>query len=163
MQLNRLTDYAVIVLSYLARTPRTDGGDNLAGDFVLASSAQIAEETAIPSPTVAKLLKMLSKSDLVTSQRGIAGGYFLSRKPTEISVAEIIRAVEGPIALTACVDGNEGDCSSESFCAMRGNWDQVNRAVTDALESVSLVEMRPMFPNLSASLGQLPQTSETIS
>jgi FeS assembly SUF system regulator len=148
MQLNRLTDYAVIVLSYLAREPRTDGGDNMAGDFVLASSAQIAEETAVPSPTVAKLLKMLCRSGLVTSQRGIAGGYFLSRSPLDISVAEIIRAVEGPIALTACVDGNEGDCSSEAFCSMRGNWDQVNRAVTEALERVSLVEMRPMFPEI---------------
>ena len=146
MQLNRLTDYAVIVLSYLAKEPRTDGADTLAGEFILASSAQIAEDTAIPTPTVAKLLKMLSKADLVTSQRGIAGGYFLSRSPLEITVAEIIRAVEGPIALTACVDGNEGDCSAEAFCTMRGNWDQVNRAVTEALEKVSLVEMRPMFP-----------------
>jgi FeS assembly SUF system regulator len=148
MQLNRLTDYAVIILSYLAREPRSDGKDIVADGYVLASSAQIADDTAVPAPTVAKILKMLGKADLLVSQRGITGGYRLARPAAEISVADIIMAIEGPIALTACVDGNEGDCSSEAFCSMKGNWDQVNKAVRGALEKVTLPEMMPMFPQL---------------
>jgi len=86
------------------------------------------------------------------SHRGAAGGYSLTRAAEGISIAEIISAVDGPIALTACVDGAEGHCDVESLCPMRGNWDKVNRAVRRALEEVTLADMStvPAFPPLTA-------------
>src|SRR3546814_13810948 len=80
-------------------------------------------------------------SDLVTSQRGASGGYVLSAAPDNITVAQIIQAMEGPIALTACVDGATDCCGAEAYCPMRGNWNRVNDAFRQALSSVSLAEM----------------------
>ncbi len=136
-RLNRLTDYAVVVMGQIAGHP--DG---------VMNATQIAIETAVPPPTVAKLMTMLARSGLVTSQRGVAGGYALSRPAGDISVAEIIATVEGPIALTACVDGAEHRCDIETLCPMCGNWNKVNRAIQQALEQVTLADMLPgqVFP-----------------
>ena len=131
-KLNRLTDYAVVVMSQMSRSPDE-----------LWTAPHIAQDTGVPLPTVAKLLNALAHSELITSHRGAAGGYTLNRPAQAISVAEIIQALEGPIALTACVDGASGGCDVESFCPMRGNWDKVNRAIHGALSRVSLAEMAP--------------------
>ena len=133
-RLNRLTDYAVVVMTQMALR----GGET-------RSAQQISEDTGVPLPTVAKLLNLLGRAKLVTSQRGAAGGYTLSTEPEEISVAQIIQALEGPIALTACVDGAADTCDAESFCPMRGNWNKVNGAIREALTSVSLADMM-IFP-----------------
>ena len=99
---------------------------------------------------------MLAHGKIIASQRGVAGGYTLSRDPKAITVADIITAMEGPIALTACVDGAVGGCDVEALCAMRGNWDKVNRAIRAALSAVTLQEMLStpsafeMFPPLAA-------------
>ena len=129
-RLNRLTDYAVVVMSQMS----------LRGEE-LRSAQQISDDTAVPLPTVSKLLNLLGRAGLVTAQRGAAGGYTLSRSPEQISVAQIIQALEGPIALTACVDGAAESCDVESLCPMRGNWNKVNAAIQDALTSVSLADM----------------------
>src|SRR3546814_17505309 len=76
--------------------------------------------TALPAPTVSKILKMLAKGGLVESRRGVNGGYVLTRRPEDISAAEIIAALDGPVALTACVDGAVGDCNVESLCPQIG-------------------------------------------
>ncbi len=131
-KLNRLTDYAVVVMSQLTRSK---------GE--LCTAPNIAQETGIPLPTVAKLLNALAHAELITSHRGAAGGDPLNRPAEAISVAEIIQALEGPIALTACVDGAVGGCEVESFCLMRGNWDKVNKAIRGALSQVSLADMLP--------------------
>ncbi len=131
-RLNRLTDYAVVVMSRMSRAPDE-----------LYTAPHIAQETGVPLPTVAKLLNALSHSRLIASHRGAAGGYTLNRPAETISVAEIIQALEGPIALTACVDGASGGCDVESFCPMRGNWDKVNKAIHEALSGVSLADMMP--------------------
>ncbi|MFC4351607.1 SUF system Fe-S cluster assembly regulator [Fodinicurvata halophila] len=133
-RLNRLTDYAVVVLAQMARNRDT-----------VRTAPHIAEETGVPVPTVAKVLNALARDGLIVSQRGAAGGYRLGRSPEEITVAEIIEALEGPIALTACVDGQVGHCESESMCPMRGNWDQVNGAIRTALNGVRLSDMTPNF------------------
>ena len=133
-RLNRLTDYAVVVMSQMALR-----------DGETRSAQQISDDTGVPLPTVAKLLNLLGRAKLVASQRGAAGGYTLSAEPEEITVAQIIQAMEGPIALTACVDGAADSCDSESFCPMRGNWNKVNGAIRQALTSVSLAEMM-LFP-----------------
>ncbi|WP_207481504.1 SUF system Fe-S cluster assembly regulator [Arenibaculum pallidiluteum] len=137
-KLSKLTDYAVVVLSDMAR--RSDA---------VQTVPQLAERTGLPAPTVAKLMKLLTPAGLAVSHRGAQGGYVLARGATDISVAEIIAAVEGPIALTACVEGSDQACNAERMCPMRGNWERVNGAVRDALERVSLAEMMS-FPDFMA-------------
>jgi len=93
-----------------------------------------------------KILKVLAREGLLTSQRGTKGGYTLARSPECISVAEIIRALEGPIALTECTDRVYGDCGLERLCPTRGNWHKINQAIRDALEKVTLAEMVQPIP-----------------
>lgn len=129
-RLNRLTDYAVVVMSQMRMH-----------DSTLRSAQQIARDTSVPLPTVAKVLNVLTREGLVESHRGAAGGYALSRPAADITVAEIIQALEGPIALTACVDTASGCCDVESLCPMRGTWNKVNDAIRQALSQVSLAEL----------------------
>lgn len=134
LRLNRITDYAVVVLSQMAREPGR-----------LVTAPQLAQDTAVPLPTVSKLLKDLAKEGVLASHRGVHGGYALAAAPEAVTMLQIIRALEGPVSLTACVDGAEGDCNVESLCPMRGNWDRVNRAIRDALSGVTLAEMAISF------------------
>mgnify|MGYP000415734101 CR=1 FL=1 len=144
-RLNRLTDYAVVVMSQMALR----GGET-------RSAQQISDDTGVPLPTVSKLLNLLGRAKLVTSQRGASGGYTLGSEPEEITVAQIIQAMEGPIALTACVDGATDSCDAEAFCPMRGNWNKVNGAIRQALTSVTLADMMAFPPafELSPRLGE---------
>jgi FeS assembly SUF system regulator len=130
LRLSKLTDYAVVVL---VRLSGMDG---------VQTSPGIAASTGIPEPTVAKVLKILAGGDLVTSQRGARGGYRLNRPLSDIPVADVIAAIDGPIALTACVDGSVTECESVGLCAMRGRWDPVNDAIQTALSSITLAEMQ---------------------
>jgi FeS assembly SUF system regulator len=130
MKLSRMTDYGVVVLSQMAQ-------DRPA----VATAPSLAEATGLPAPSVSKLLKAFARAGLVSSQRGHYGGYKLARSPDEINVAEIIAALEGPVALTACVDGAEGRCGVELSCPIRGRWDTVNTAIRLALEGISLSEL----------------------
>ncbi len=130
IRLNALTDYAVVILAQMTLDPAK-----------LVTASQLAEETAVPAPTVAKVLKELVREGVLISHRGVKGGYVLACKPEDITVLQIIRALEGPVALTSCVDGSQHDCDVESLCPMRGNWEQVNTAVRSALGSVTLADM----------------------
>ena len=129
-RLNRLTDYAVVVLTQMAKRPGA-----------LTSAQQIADCGQLPLPTVAKLLNSLARAGIVASHRGATGGYSLGRSTGEITVADIVQALEGPIALTACVEGAPDPCGVSSLCPMAGNWNKVNAAIRDALASVSLADM----------------------
>jgi len=133
-RLSKLTDYAVVVLVRLAR----DAGPG-AAPTALQTSPGISCATGIPEPTVAKVLKAMAGKGLVSSLRGARGGYRLSRSLASIAVAEVIEAIDGPIALTACVDG--GDCESQCLCPMRGRWDPVNAAIRTALGAITLADM----------------------
>lgn len=128
-RINKLTDYAVVVLVDMARNGR------------VRAAQQIACDTGVPLPTVAKIMKALVRGSLVVSHRGAAGGYGLARPAEEISVADMIQALEGPIALTACVEAGEDACGLERLCPMRGHWTAVNGKVEDALRTVTLAEM----------------------
>ena len=141
-RLNRLTDYAVVVMSQMAQR-----------DGETRSAQQISEDTGVPLPTVSKLLNLLGHAKLVVSQRGASGGYTLSGPPEAITVAQIIQAMEGPIALTACVDGAVESCDSESFCPMRGNWNKVNGAIRAALSEVKLADMMALPPAFGLPAG----------
>jgi len=128
LRLSRLTDYAVVAL---VRLGARDG---------VETSPGIAAAIGIPEPTISKVLKALANYGLVTSQRGAHGGYRLSRALSEIAVADVIVAIDGPIALTSCVDGAVG-CESQSLCPVAGRWDPVNDAIRDALTNITLADM----------------------
>lgn len=130
IKLSKLTDYAVVVLGRMAE----EGGE-------LQTASGLAVKTALPEPTVAKVLKLLAKGNLIASTRGVNGGYKLSQSPAEISMASVILAMEGPVMLTACVEGGEGCCSHSTSCSMKGKWNPVNTAMRQALENVSLAQM----------------------
>ncbi|MGO1117710.1 SUF system Fe-S cluster assembly regulator [Rhodovibrionaceae bacterium A322] len=138
-RLNRLTDYAVVVMAQMAQ--QSDR---------LRPTVQIAEGTGVPLPTVSKLMNTLAHAGLVESHRGANGGYRITRPADQILVSEIIQAIEGPIALTACVDGADDACSSQSFCPMSGNWNKVNQAIEEALQTVTLKDMTPSFMDFTA-------------
>ncbi len=153
LRLSKLTDYAVVVLVRL----ESSGG--------VTTSPWLAQETGIPEPTVAKVLKALAAAGLVVSQRGARGGYRLARPLEEIPVARVITAIDGPISLTACVDGAVGGCEAQGQCPVRGRWDPVNDAIRSALTRITLAEMRlepmpskfaPKIPPSSFNVDQLP-------
>jgi FeS assembly SUF system regulator len=129
LRVSKLTDYAVVILVRLADF---DGVQTAPG---------IASGTGIPEPTVAKVLKALAGDDLVASQRGAKGGYRLNRSLAAISIADVIAAIDGPIALTACVE-SASFCEAQGTCPMRGRWDPVNEAISKALSSIMLADMR---------------------
>ncbi len=113
------------------------------------SAHALAERSHLELPTVSKVLKLLVKMNLVDSYRGASGGYSLERAAQNISVAEIIAAIEGPIAMTEC-SVEEGLCAQEAICSLRGNWQRISFAVAKAMEGVSLAEMaKPLKPTAS--------------
>ena len=128
-KVNKLTDYAMVVLIDLACADAR------------RSAHQLSDHTGIPLPTVAKLMKSLNKAGLVASSRGATGGYALGRTPQLITVADVIQAVEGPIALTACADTSDEPCDMQRSCVVQGKWNRVNQAVRAALTEVTLAEM----------------------
>lgn len=129
LKLSRLTDYAVVVMAQVAR----HSGAPLA-------SAEIAAQVNLPQPTVSKTLKMLVKAGLVVSSRGAHGGYRLAKPASRITAAEIIAAIEGPVAMTECslVDG---DCEHVATCGIADNWQRVSLAMRALLESVTLAHL----------------------
>jgi len=140
LRLSKLTDYAVVVLVRLAQA---DAALAHAGQVAgMQTSPGIAAATGIPEPTVAKVLKILTGGGLVASQRGARGGYRLLRPLGSIPIADVIAAIDGPIALTACVEGSTGGCESKSLCPVRGRWDPVNTAIREALSAITLADMQ---------------------
>ena len=129
LRLSKLTDYATVILSRMAGKK----------DSVHAAT-EIANTTGIALPTVCKLLKILARAEVLVSIRGAKGGYRLSRSPDRISVADVICALEGPIALTECGISND-NCQQSSQCEIRGNWSVINNVIRNALESVSVADL----------------------
>ena len=134
LRLSKLTDYAVVVLLRL-------------GEGAVRTTPALAAVTGVPEPTVAKVLKFLTVADLVASTRGARGGYRLARRLDEMSVADVIAAIDGPIALTACVDGGSGLCDVQSTCSVRGRWNLVNEAIRSALGGISLADLHAAAPS----------------
>lgn len=132
LRLSKLTDYAVVVLMRLGEADQ-DG---------VQTAPCMAKATGVPEPTVAKVLKALAQAGLVAATRGARGGYRLTRPFAAIPITDVITAIDGPIALTACVDGGSGDCEVACQCAVRGRWNLVNDAIRDALGTITLADMR---------------------
>ncbi|MCO6415581.1 SUF system Fe-S cluster assembly regulator [Siccirubricoccus sp. KC 17139] len=139
LRLSKLTDYAVVVMARLAR-------DGAGPEGQVQTAPGLAMATGIAEPTVAKVLKLLGQAGLVEGLRGARGGYRLTRPLGAVPLSEVIVAVDGPIALTACVDGGSGGCEAERICAVRGRWDPVNRAIRDALSGITLADLAGPAP-----------------
>lgn len=129
LRISKLTDYATVILSFMA-----------AGRENVHSALEIASATGIALPTVSKILKLLVNAGVLVSTRGPRGGYALASLPEQITVADVISALEGPIALTECSISHQG-CEQASGCGIRGNWGLINQAIHKALESVTLADM----------------------
>lgn len=129
LKLSKLTDYATVILSHMAKDKARVHG-----------ALEIAEATGIAQPTASKILKILVKARVLASTRGAKGGYALAREPEKITVASVISALEGPIALTECTVSHKG-CDQATGCRIQGNWHIINQKISQALESVTLADM----------------------
>ncbi len=129
LRLSKLTDYATVILSHMAKESAE-----------VHSTIGVSDATGISLPTVSKILKVLVNANVLVSSRGIKGGYALARAPESISVADVISALEGPIALTECSISHEG-CEQASGCGISANWGLINQAIQHALEAVTLADM----------------------
>lgn len=127
LRLSKLADYGTQVMAYMAQ------------DKAIHSATEVATGLGISLPTVSKILKMLVRKNLVESVLGAKGGYRLVRHPKDISIAEIIDAMDGPISITEC--STTTTCERESTCSTRSNWQGINHIILDALEKVNLAEM----------------------
>jgi FeS assembly SUF system regulator len=133
LRLSKLTDYATVILSLMARER-----------MQVRAAMEISTVTGIALPTVSKILKLLVNAGVLISTRGAKGGYVLARMPEEISVAAVISALEGPIALTECSISHQG-CEQASGCDILGSWGLINQTIHNALESVTLADLiRPV-------------------
>ncbi|HKS65936.1 MAG TPA: SUF system Fe-S cluster assembly regulator [Candidatus Acidoferrales bacterium] len=131
VRLSRLTDYGMVLMSCFARSPA--GSQRTARD--------LAAESRLPLPTVSKVLKELLQSGLLVSRRGIQGGYTLARTPKEISLVDIISALEGPVALTVCSTDVIGLCDVEACCAIKRNQQVINEAIRGVLAKLTLSDL----------------------
>ncbi len=131
LRLSKLTDYAVVVLTRLEDAE--EGG--------VITAPGLAAATGLGEPTVAKVLKILAHAGLVEGRRGATGGYRLTRALAEMQLTDVIAAIDGPIALTACVDNSFGLCDAEATCPVRGRWDPVNDAIRRALSGISIADL----------------------
>lgn len=130
LKLSKMADYAGVVVVQMATQPER---------VHTASSLSLALE--LPKATVAKCLKTLAKHGVLSSSRGVNGGYALARAPKEISVAEVITAMDGPVQLTSCSNGHAGECQIEKTCPMRGGWDGINADIYAMLRQRSVADM----------------------
>jgi FeS assembly SUF system regulator len=131
IRLGKLTDYGLVLMTHIAQNH----------DRLLHTARDLAAESRLPLPTVSKLLKELLQGGLLVSHRGIKGGYSLARKPREMSVAEIIAVLEGPISLTECSTDISGLCDLEPCCPIKNNQRVISQVVRGALEKVMLSDL----------------------
>jgi len=130
LRISKLTDYGIVLL---ARFAREAPGTTL-------TAREMSESTALPHPVVSKMLKTLAGAALLQSHRGAKGGYSLAREPECVTVADILQALEGPLALMECSAG-PGHCGQESSCGVREPWQRINQTVRAALEGMTLAEL----------------------
>lgn len=148
-RVSRLTDYATVVMTCIAAHP----------DEVL-STGQIAEEAHLELPTVSKLLKSLGHAGLVDSFRGVNGGYRLARSAQQISLADIVEAIEGPLGVTECTLG-EGQCERQAQCGVRDSWQRIHHVLDNALRTMSLADMLRPAGHRTSPARRLPIEGST--
>jgi FeS assembly SUF system regulator len=129
LKISKLTDYAIVVMAYLAKSAEQT-----------YSAAVIAQSVQLSVPTVSKILKILLSAQLVNSSRGMDGGYILAKRTADISLAQIIAAFEGELALTECIKVNNG-CGIQFNCTLKHNWQVINEVIYSTLSHISLQAM----------------------
>lgn len=140
-RLNKLTDYAIVVMTHIATSPQAS----------LHTARELAADTQLPLTTVGKVLRGLLDHHLVTSHRGMKGGYALARPARDMSLAEIIGAFEGPIGFTEC-NTTPGCCDLERSCSVRYNSSVIGKALQHALEGIRLSDLtKPMHESSSGN------------
>jgi FeS assembly SUF system regulator len=148
IRLSRLSDYGIVLMAQLAG--RSGGAPS--------NAREVAAEAHLPLPVVSKVLKALARCGLLVSHRGAKGGYSLARPPAEITAAEMIAALEGPIGLTECV-AHPGQCVQESSCHVREPWQRINSVVGRALAEVTLADLVASAPRDGDVLSIRPKPS----
>ncbi|MGH9443322.1 MAG: SUF system Fe-S cluster assembly regulator [Thermoanaerobaculia bacterium] len=148
--MTKLTDYASVLATYFARE-----------ESRAYTARDLAAEAHLPLPTVSKILKALARGGVLTSHRGLKGGYTLSRAAEEISLTDIIAAMEGPMTLTECGEGEDvGHCPHQSLCPVTANWQRINFVLRQALSTISLAAMtHPLPRELRFEGSRLPMAS----
>lgn len=129
LRISKLTDYAMLILSQMAKA-----------QSLIMSATLLAEVLHLSVPTVSKILKILADSNLVTSIRGADGGYRLARPAIEITLVDIISAMEGDVAMTECCE-SKGHCAINSQCGVRENWRKINKMVHALLAGFTILDM----------------------
>ena len=139
-RLSKGTDYGIRILAYLARD------EVVSGPSATRNAREVAEALHLPVPMVSKVMKSLARAGLLASHRGAKGGFSLSRRPEELNVANMIAALEGPVALTECQIG-PSLCAHEGSCHVQGPWSVINRSVQNTLATITLSDLiNPQFP-----------------
>jgi FeS assembly SUF system regulator len=136
IRVTKITDYGVGLMAHLA--------GQQAG--FLATAPDLAEDLQLPLPTVRKILKILARESLLVSQRGVNGGYSLAKPPREITLMDMVVALEGPMALTECATGEPCGCEREDVCNLRENWSWVNGLLQGTLKRYTLDQMAGGMP-----------------
>ena len=131
LRMRRITDQGFVVLAHFIE----------AADGSLLTARNVSEEVGLPPATAAKVLKQLQRGGLLTSTRGLCGGYALACDPAVTTVVDVIEALEGPLGLTECSVGDTVTCESHDTCRLAGSWPAVNRAVLGALRGVTLMDL----------------------
>jgi len=131
IRLTKLADYGVALMTHLGRD--ASGGPKTA--------RSLSEETGLPLPTVSKILKLLAQADLLSSRRGVAGGYSLARATCDITLSQVVSALEGTPALTECLDDDGCDCDMRRTCGLRGKWNRINADLLATLDNYTLERM----------------------
>jgi FeS assembly SUF system regulator len=151
IRITKMTDYGILLLSRFATGPEAT-----------RTVRDLAAGAHLPEPTVGKLLKALTKSGLLVSTRGVKGGYRLARRPQEITVAQIISAIDGPIAITDCATSDAlhpSRCELEGRCPVQTNWQKINVAIRDSLERITLADMAGPMPGAFVPLSMIGDTA----
>lgn len=133
IRISKQADYGILLLGHFAK----------GAEGTTLSARELAERSHMSAAMVSKVLKMLTRSGLLESARGVRGGYRLTRPPEEVTVGEVIVACDGPIAVTECApeEPEASDCAQEPWCPVRGSWQRLNDAIRDALDRVTLADM----------------------
>ena len=147
ISITKHSDYAIVMLAHFAKNPN-----------VLISAKGLSESLKLPYPTVSKLLKILVKSNMLVSVQGAQGGYRLDRASDSISVASVIEAVEGPIAMTECATGDHGKCKTQDSCSIQPHWMTINGVIKKSLEGLTVGALNRPIPE-PTNFQPLPQAS----
>ena len=154
-RLSKITDYGIVILAEMAqRSLAADTGESSKAAPSM-NARELASHVELPLPVVSKVLKALTRANILESQRGTKGGYSLAREPEELSVAEMIAALEGPLALTQCSQG-PAICDLEATCSIRNPWLVINHVVQNSLAGITLADLTsPVFSGQLAPLTDL--------